>query len=105
MRCLCSRWSLELFIVKINALLNIKLSISTFYRYLHKMGTVWRRAAPILKLPDLKYHEKMTKITEELSTCSEKHPVFYEDEVDIELNPKIDADRYLKGHQKRMVTL
>ncbi len=34
--CLRYRWSLEFFIIKINALLNIKLPISTFYRYLHK---------------------------------------------------------------------
>ncbi|EQC01559.1 IS630 family transposase [Photorhabdus temperata subsp. temperata M1021] len=46
----------------------------------------------------------MAKIIEALSTCSEKHPVFYEDEVDIELNPKIGADWYLKGQQKRIVT-
>ncbi|OCQ53331.1 hypothetical protein Ppb6_01440 [Photorhabdus australis subsp. thailandensis] len=52
------------------------------------MGIVWRRAAPTLKLPDPEYHEKMAKIIEALSTCSEKHPVFYEDEVDIELNQK-----------------
>ncbi|WP_387692554.1 IS630 family transposase [Photorhabdus sp. RM71S] len=102
--CLRSRWSLELFIIKINELLNIKLSISTFYRYLHKTGIVWRRAAPTLKLPDPEYPEKMAKITEALSTCSEKHPVFYEDEVDIELNPKIGSDGYLKGQQKRIVT-
>ncbi len=47
----------------------------------------------------------MAKITEALSTCSEKHPVFYEDEVDIELNPKIGADWYLKGQQKCMAML
>ncbi len=39
--CLRYHWSLEFFIIKINALLNIKLSISTFYHYLHKMGIVW----------------------------------------------------------------
>ncbi len=95
--CLRSRWSLEFFVIKINELLNIKLSISIFYRYLHKTGIVWRRAEPTLKLLDPEYPEKMAKITEALSMCSEKHPVFYEDEVDIKLNPKIDSDWYLKG--------
>ena len=32
------------------------------------------------------------------------HPVFYEDEVDIHLNPKIGADWQLRGQQKRVVT-
>lgn len=33
-----------------------------------------------------------------------EHPVFYEDEVDIHLNPKIGADWQLRGQQKRVVT-
>lgn len=39
-----------------------------------------------------------------LDECSVEHPVFYEDEVDIHLNPKIGADWQLRGHQKRVVT-
>ena len=31
--------------------------------------------------------------------------MFYQDEVDIDLNPKIGADWMLKGQQKRIVTL
>jgi putative transposase len=31
--------------------------------------------------------------------------VFYQDEADIDLNPKIGADWMLKGQQKRIVTL
>lgn len=33
-----------------------------------------------------------------------EHPVFYEDKVDIHLNPKIGADWQLLGQQKRVVT-
>ncbi|BHI70977.1 hypothetical protein JNE17039_45270 (plasmid) [Escherichia coli] len=36
-----------------------------------------------------------------LDECSTEHPVFYEDEVDIHLNPKIGADWQLLGQQKR----
>ncbi|SUP81020.1 putative transposase [Yersinia pseudotuberculosis] len=32
------------------------------------------------------------------------NPVFYEDEVDIDLNPKIGADWCMKGQQKRITT-
>ncbi len=32
------------------------------------------------------------------------HPVFYQDEVDIDLNPKIGADWMPKGQQKRIAT-
>ncbi|WP_045970488.1 IS630 family transposase [Xenorhabdus doucetiae] len=99
-----SRWSLELITLKINEILNISLSQSTLYRYFCRAGIVWRRAAPTLKLPDPEYDEKMAKISEALSNASGKHPVLYEDEVDINLNPKIGADWCFKGQQKRVVT-
>jgi transposase len=46
----------------------------------------------------------MTAIHKALNECSAEHPVFYEDEVDIHLNPKIGADWQLRGQQKRVVT-
>ncbi len=53
---------------------------------------------------DPEYDEKMAKIAEAKTNVSEKHPVFYEDEVDIDLNPKIGADWCFKGRQKRVIT-
>ncbi|AYA41147.1 IS630 family transposase [Xenorhabdus nematophila] len=99
-----SRWSLSFFVFLLRKYLHITLSISTLYRYFCKQGIVWRRAAPTLKQPDPEYDEKMARIAEALSRASEKHPVVYEDEVDIDFNPKIGADWYFKGQQKRIVT-
>ncbi|PHM55179.1 integrase [Xenorhabdus stockiae] len=99
-----SRWSLSFFIFQIKKLFNIKLSISTLYRFFCKNRIVWRRAAPTLQVPDPEYDEKMRLITKALSLASEKHPVVYEDEVDIHFNPKIGADWYFKGQQKRIIT-
>ncbi|WP_204526540.1 transposase, partial [Citrobacter cronae] len=48
--------------------------------------------------------QKMVAIHKALDECSAEHPVFYEDEVDIHLNPKIGADWQLRGQQKRVVT-
>lgn len=50
---------------------------------------VWRRAAPTLCIRDLHKEEKMAIIHEALEKCSVENPVFYEDEVDIQLNPEI----------------
>lgn len=47
----------------------------------------------------------MVTIHKALDECSAKYPVFYEDEVDIHLNPKIGSDWQLRGQQKRVVTL
>ncbi|CBJ90086.1 hypothetical protein XNC1_2026 [Xenorhabdus nematophila ATCC 19061] len=42
----------------------------------------------------------MAKITQAKANISEKHPVFYEDEANIDLNPKIGADWCFQGQQK-----
>lgn len=46
----------------------------------------------------------MAAIRKALDKCSIEHPVFYEDEVDIHLNPKIGADWQNRGQQKHVVT-
>ncbi len=83
----------------LNELLNLSLTQNVLYRYFAQVGIVWRRAAPTVKQPDPEYDEKMAKVTEAKANISEKHPVFYEDEVDIDLNPKIGADLCFKGQQ------
>ncbi|AYC20725.1 hypothetical protein DZA65_03876 [Dickeya dianthicola] len=46
----------------------------------------------------------MAAIHNALDECSAAHPVFYEDEVEIHLNPKIGADWQERGRQKRVPT-
>ncbi|WP_391528947.1 IS630 family transposase [Photorhabdus akhurstii] len=99
-----SRWSLELMTHTLNELLNLSLTQSVLYRYFSQVGIVWRRAAPTVKQLDPEHEEKMAKIAEAKANISEKHPVFYEDEVDIDFNPKIGADWCFKGQQKRVIT-
>jgi transposase len=67
-------------------------------------GLVWPRAEPTLCIRDPHKDEKMTTISPVLAKCGRKHPVFYEDEADIHLNPKIGADWQLRGPQKPVVT-
>ena len=43
-----------------------------------------------IKDPDKK--AKLAAIKQALASCDSRNPVFYEDEVDIHLNPKIGAD-------------
>jgi transposase len=99
-----SRWSTELLTIKINEITGCKLHASTVRRWLPSAGVVWRRAAPTLRIRDPHKEEKMAAIREALEHRSAEHPVFYEDEVDIHLNPKIGADWQVCGEQKRIVT-
>lgn len=99
-----SRWSTELLALVINRLFDVTLHRSTLHRYLRQADMVWRRAAPTLKIKDPHYEEKRLVIDQALAQEQTAHPVFYQDEVDIDLNPKIGADWMPKGQQKRIAT-
>ncbi|HAK6054965.1 TPA: IS630 family transposase [Salmonella enterica] len=99
-----SRWSTELLVLVINRLFDVTLHRSTLHRYLRQADMVWRRAAPTLKIKDPHYEEKRLVIDQALAQEQTAHPVFYQDEVDIDLNPKIGADWMPKGQQKRIAT-
>lgn len=98
------RWSTELLAIKIRDVTGCLLHASTIRRWLPAAGLVWRRAAPTLRIRDPQKEVKMAAIQKALETCSTENPVFYEDEVDIHLNPKTGADWQLRGQQKRVVT-
>ncbi|EHX7757185.1 IS630 family transposase [Salmonella enterica] len=99
-----SRWSTELLALVINRLFDVTLHRSTLHRYLRQADMVWRRAEPTLKIKDPHYEEKRLVIDQALAQEQTAHPVFYQDEVDIDLNPKIGADWMPKGQQKRIAT-
>jgi len=99
-----SRYSSELLAIKINEIIGCRLHAGTIRHWLPSAGLVWRIAAPTLRIRDSHKDEKMVTIRKALDECSTEHPVFYEDEVDIHLNPKIGADWQWRGQQKRVVT-
>lgn len=99
-----SSWSTELLAIKINETIDCLLHAGTVRRWLPSAGLVWRRAAPTLRIRDPHKDEKMAAIHKALNECSTEHLVFYEDEVDIHLQPKIDSDWQLRGQQKQVFT-
>ena len=99
-----SRWCTELLAIKINRLTGLNVAASTLRRWLPRMGIVWRRPVPTLRIKAPAYQEKMANIDAALARCDADNPVFYEDEVDIDLNPKLGADWMFRAQQKRVVT-
>ena len=99
-----SRWSTELLALVVNRIFGAILHRATLHRYLKQADIVWRRAAPTLKIKDPHYEQKRLVIEQALAQEQMDHPVFYQDEVDIDLNPKIGADWMPKGQQKRIAT-
>ena len=99
-----SRWSTELMAIEINRIMGLNVHASTIRRWLPRMGIVWRRAAPTLHIRDPDRDAKLARIKQALERCCTDHPVFYEDEVDIHLNPKLGSDWMPRGKQKKVAT-
>lgn len=99
-----SRWSSELLAKGIYENTGIRLHSSTLRRWVLELSIFWRRAAPTLRIREPHTEEKLAAIKSALDNCSAGHPVFYEDEVDIHLNPKIGADWGFRGRQRLVPT-
>ncbi|QJR80102.1 IS630 family transposase [Alteromonas pelagimontana] len=99
-----SRWSTELLSNVMFKHAGIQVHSSTLRRWMPELGIVWRRAAPTLRIRDPHKEEKLAAIKAALDKCDADNPVFYEDEVDIHLNPKIGADWGFKGKQRLVPT-
>ncbi len=96
-----SRWSAELLAYQFNETSKSHVAASTVRRWLPKTGVVWRRASPNQCIKDPEKAEKLAPIQQALDQCAPENTIFYEDEVDIDLTPKIGADWTLKGQQKK----
>ncbi|MFV7667894.1 IS630 family transposase [Shewanella algae] len=96
-----SRWSTESIALEVNRLFSLQVHSSTIRRWLPKLGV--EQLPPCISKILIK-NEKLAEIKTALKRCNINHPVFYKDEVDIHLNPKIGANWMHKGHQKRVAT-
>ena len=99
-----SRWSSELLAIELQRIFQCNIASSTIRKWLPQLGFVWRRAAPTLHIKDANKQEKQRAIEHALRRCNTDYPVFYEDEVDVHLNPKMGADWTPRGEQKRIPT-
>lgn len=99
-----SRWSSELLARQINEELNAEIHPSTIRRLLPKLGVKWNRASPTLCIQDREKDIKMKEINGALSNANAENPVFYVDEADVDLNPRIGSCWSIKGQQTRIPT-
>lgn len=86
---LSSRWTSQMLAEQLWAQMKHGIHASTVRRLLPRLGVVWRRARPTLCIKDPKKAQKMKEIDAALKQASAESPVFYVDEVDIDLNPRI----------------
>ncbi|MFQ5660202.1 MAG: IS630 family transposase [Gammaproteobacteria bacterium] len=99
-----TRWSSEMLALQIEEDLRIAIHASTVRRLLPKLGIRWNRACPTLCLRDPKKPRKMRAIRRALKRAGAHTPVFYVDEADIDLNPRIGPAWMPRGQQTRIPT-
>ena len=101
-----STWSSELLALALRHLHGFAIHASTVRRVLPTLGIVWRRARPTLNRKDPRKAEKLAAIDDALARCDARTAVFYVDEVDIDLLPRIGFGwrRRGKNAQSAVVT-
>jgi putative transposase len=99
-----SRWACETVAIVLREDLKIPVSRETVRRHLHAAGLVWRRPRPVPGLKDPAYPVKLGKIRKLLRELPNDEVAVFQDEVDINTNPKIGSMWMWRGQQAEVVT-
>jgi putative transposase len=99
-----SRWSCATLVLLLWEEQRITVSAETIRRQLHCEQVVWRRPRPVLGPKDPEYEQKLRKIRRLLAHLPDDETAVFEDEVDVNLNPKIGSMWMRRGEQAEVVT-
>ena len=99
-----STWTLELLAKELFEQTKIELSASHIRNLLIGSGCRRGRPCPALRIPVRGRRRILEKIARLVKTASPKREVFYVDEADVDLNPRIGPMYMRKGHQHLVIT-
>ncbi len=101
-----SRWSSELLAKALHERTGVCIHASTVRRLLGARDWVWRRARPTLHIADPRKAQRLRAINRALANQEPGVDVFYQDEADIDLNPRIGHGwrRRGRGQQQTVPT-
>jgi putative transposase len=99
-----TRWSCALLALLLWEQERIRISAETVRRGMRQMEFVWRRPRPVVGLHDPDHDAKIRKIRRLIASLPADETAVFQDEVDINLNPKIGACWMVRGEQAEVVT-
>ena len=99
-----SRWSCAALAETLAWETGRRLSGETIRRGLARLGWVWRRPRPVVGPTDQQFDQKIQAIGELLSALPEDETALFQDEVDVNLNPKIGSCWMPRGQQAEVRT-
>jgi putative transposase len=99
-----ARWSCALLALLLWEQHRLRLSPETIRRGLHRLEFVWRRPRPVVGPRDPEHGAKLRQIRRLLGTLPADETAVFEDEVDVQLNPKIGSCWMPRGQQAAVTT-
>jgi transposase len=99
-----SRWCCEVVVLLLWRLHRLDVSRETVRRHLRRAGLVWRRPRPVLRRQDPDRARILAGLRDLLRDLPEDETAVFEDEVDVNLNPKIGCMWMRRGQQAEVVT-
>lgn len=99
-----SRWTCSLVVFLLSASYGVAVGRESVRRWLHESQLVWRRPRPVLRRQDPQGEEKLQALRQLLANLTDEETAVFEDEVDIDLNPKIGSMWMAKGEQAEVET-
>jgi transposase len=99
-----SRWCCQLIVLLLLEIYELQVSAETVRRWLHREQLVWRRPRPIVGPTDPEREAKLRALRQLLAALPPNEVVVFQDEADINTNPKIGAMWMRRGHQAEIPT-
>jgi putative transposase len=99
-----SRWCCEAVAILMLELHQVEVSRETIRRWLHRGGLVYRRPRPVLGPKDPERQAKLDTLRKLLAELPEDATAVFQDEVDINTNPKIGSMGMVRGQQSTVET-
>jgi putative transposase len=99
-----SRWCCGVIALLLVEVHELRVSPETVRRWLHREQIVWRRPRPIVGPTDPQREAKLQALRQLLATLPANEIAVFQDEVDINTNPKIGAMWMRRGQQAEIVT-
>jgi putative transposase len=99
-----SRWCCGVIVWLLLEIYELQVSAETVRRWLHREQLVWRRPRPIVGPTDPQRETKLQALRQLLAALPPTEIAVFQDEVDINTNPKIGAMWMRRGHQAEILT-
>ena len=99
-----SRWTCAVAAVLLWSCFRLAVSRETVRRWLHQADLVWRRPRPVLRRRDPLRQAKLQALRRLLARLPGGEVAVFEDEVDINLNPKVGSMWMRRGQQAAVET-